>query len=224
MRHDGRAQGCDGTGLLLVPPGEVCVVERLTGDQPRPGERTLFTMAVPIPAIDPELWAQYERKVRCGTLQDPRPARALRFLCQAMEQRDFPDMRVEELLQGLLLCCLQASAAVTPREKRLCARALRRARDFIHANWRQPFSLATLAEASGVTKWHLTRTFTSALGVTPSEYARVIRAQHALTALRAGEIPARIASDLGYSDQAHLTREIHRLYGFTPAAYRNAAA
>jgi AraC-like DNA-binding protein len=223
MRHDGRPQTCDRTALLTAAAGEVCVIERLRGFQPRPGERTLVNLAVPLAAIEPELRMEVEKKLRCQIVSDAGTAHALRSVCRAIERGDQTNLKVDEMLQSFLLRVLRPLGAVTA-EAHSCPRALRRAQDYIHSNWDQTFSLEMLAEAAGVSKWYLTRTFSRAFGVPPSEYARAVRARHALAALRAGRLPAHIASELGYSDQAHLTREIQRLYAITPATYRKGIA
>jgi AraC-like DNA-binding protein len=61
------------------------------------------------------------------------------------------------------------------------------------------------------------------LGVTPKAYLRIERAQAARVAIRQGSPLAAVAADLGYSDQAHLTREIRLLLGATPRQLRSVA-
>jgi AraC-like DNA-binding protein len=58
------------------------------------------------------------------------------------------------------------------------------------------------------------------LGVTPKAFLRIERAWAARDAIRAGTSLAAIAADLGYSDQAHLTRDVRELLGVTPRQLR----
>lgn len=58
------------------------------------------------------------------------------------------------------------------------------------------------------------------LGVTPKAFLRVERAWAAREAIREGTALAFVAADLGYADQAHLTREIRELLGVTPRQLR----
>jgi hypothetical protein len=54
------------------------------------------------------------------------------------------------------------------------------------------------------------------LGVTPKTFLRIERAWAAREAIREGTPLATVAADVGYADQAHLTREIRELLGVTP--------
>ena len=64
----------------------------------------------------------------------------------------------------------------------------------------------------------LTRLFRDCMGMGPKRFGRIVRAQAALRRLVQGETPlAELAADLGYADQAHLTRELRQLFGVAPA-------
>ncbi len=64
----------------------------------------------------------------------------------------------------------------------------------------------------------LTRLFRDCMGMGPKRFGRIVRAQAALRRLVQGETPlADLAADLGYADQAHLTRELRQLFGVAPA-------
>jgi len=58
------------------------------------------------------------------------------------------------------------------------------------------------------------------LGLTPKSFLRIERAWAARGAIREGQPLAAVAADLGYADQAHLTREIRQLFGVTPRELR----
>lgn len=58
------------------------------------------------------------------------------------------------------------------------------------------------------------------LGLTPKAFLRIERAWAARHAIRSGRPLATIAAELGYADQAHLTREIGRILGVTPRQLR----
>ena len=46
---------------------------------------------------------------------------------------------------------------------------------------------------------------------------QIARAREAAARLRTGEAIADVAYELGYADQSHLTRDVKRLTGYTPA-------
>lgn len=58
------------------------------------------------------------------------------------------------------------------------------------------------------------------LGLSPKAFLRIERVWAAREAIRAGGPLAMIAADLGYADQAHLTREVRELLGVTPRELR----
>ncbi|MEU6997964.1 AraC family transcriptional regulator [Nonomuraea sp. NPDC046570] len=85
--------------------------------------------------------------------------------------------------------------------------------------------LLTTAELLGVSPYRLSRAFTRELGVSLTQYRTRVRVGRALDRLEQGEPSlAALAADLGFSDQAHLTRTIHAQVGHTPAALRRLLA
>lgn len=76
-------------------------------------------------------------------------------------------------------------------------------------------------EESGLSHRRFIAQFRHAVGLAPKAYQRVLRFQHALRNLRRGDALASVASDAGYSDQAHFSREFLEFSGVTPAAYRS---
>ncbi len=79
-----------------------------------------------------------------------------------------------------------------------------------------------LANACHVSAGHLTRTFRHVTGTTPHNFHVLLVLQKAKELLREGAPPATAAFDSGFYDQAHLTRELVRTYGFTPKVFQSA--
>jgi AraC-like DNA-binding protein len=80
--------------------------------------------------------------------------------------------------------------------------------------------VATLAAKLGFSERQLLRRCTDALGYGPKTLQRIVRFQRfrSLAARRPELRLAALAAAVGYSDQAHLTRECVRLAGRTPSA------
>ena len=82
--------------------------------------------------------------------------------------------------------------------------------------------VGALAERLTVSERTLQRLARSHIGLTPAALIRRRRLQEAAERIR--DEPdadlAALATDLGYTDQAHLTNEFARVLGFTPAGYR----
>ena len=80
--------------------------------------------------------------------------------------------------------------------------------------------VGALSEVLGTSERQLLRRFNAAVGYGPKTLDRVLRFRRFLSlapAVASGEEAlARIAAELGYADQAHLTRECVRLSGLTP--------
>lgn len=76
----------------------------------------------------------------------------------------------------------------------------------------------------GVGQRQLQRQAQMALGLTPIKLQRLQRAQLVLARLADGEALARLAADLGFADQSHLTRDISALTGLPPARLATAVA
>ncbi|GAB1692876.1 DUF6597 domain-containing transcriptional factor [Krasilnikovia sp. M28-CT-15] len=79
-----------------------------------------------------------------------------------------------------------------------------------------------LAGAFGMTTRRLQRLFADYVGVGPKWVIRRHRLHEAADRVAAGESLAGLASALGYSDQAHLTRDFRAMIGETPARYAKA--
>ncbi|MGH2984804.1 MAG: DUF6597 domain-containing transcriptional factor [Solirubrobacterales bacterium] len=82
--------------------------------------------------------------------------------------------------------------------------------------------VSSLSDALGVSERQLLRRFNDAVGYGLKTLDRLLRFQRFLsrsTAIgRGDEELARVAAELGYSDQAHLTRDCAALSGSTPSA------
>ena len=78
-----------------------------------------------------------------------------------------------------------------------------------------------LADALGISERQLRRRFHDSVGYGPKTLDRVLRFRRLVAqtgAVAAGESDlARVAADLGYADQAHITRNCIRLSGLSPA-------
>ena len=70
---------------------------------------------------------------------------------------------------------------------------------------------------TGLSARSVQRHFTRFMGRSPRQVRQIDRARDAVARLRTGEAIADVAYNLGYADQSHLTRDVKRLTGYTPA-------
>ncbi len=89
------------------------------------------------------------------------------------------------------------------------------------ASYTRPWSLRALAHEAGVHPVHFARAFRAAFGESVGEHVHRLRVEHAARELaRTTSAIAEIATDAGFTDQAHLTRIFRRRTGATPARFR----
>jgi AraC-like DNA-binding protein len=77
--------------------------------------------------------------------------------------------------------------------------------------------IEALAVEVGWSRTRLWSRFRAQVGLPPKRAAKLVRFDHAVHRLAAGEDAARVAADSGYVDQSHLHRDVWTLSGMTPA-------
>jgi AraC-like DNA-binding protein len=97
-------------------------------------------------------------------------------------------------------------------------------RDALHDGKRR-YRLSELAALCGYSPYHVSRVFSEETGTTITGYRNRRRVGQVLAALEEGEQDlARLAADLEFADQAHMTRVIRREVGDTPGRLRELLA
>jgi AraC-like DNA-binding protein len=98
-------------------------------------------------------------------------------------------------------------------------RAVRRARDYLHAHATDPVTLRELADVAGLSMYRLARTFGAQVGIPPHAYQVQLRVLRAKRLLEAGQSIGDAAVSCGFFDQAHLTNQFKRRVGVTPGDF-----
>lgn len=97
--------------------------------------------------------------------------------------------------------------------------AIEQARRYIDDNLFDNFGLYDLSRLTGLSAFHLVRTFKKAVGLSPVAYRNQRRIVAARQRLVDGQPTAQVALDLGYADQSHFTRHFQRIVGASPQRY-----
>ncbi|NCX99446.1 MAG: AraC family transcriptional regulator [Planctomycetia bacterium] len=93
--------------------------------------------------------------------------------------------------------------------------------DYIDARLHAHIGLDELATVAGLSPSHCARKFQRTLGLSLGRFVNRRRLAKALDVLRDNSTPlSRVALELGFSSQSHLTRLFSELFGITPARYR----
>ena len=132
---------------------------------------------------------------------------------------DDPDpLRQQSELAETIRVLFEECGERRPETRRLPAVGrLQAVRDYLHAHFREPVALQTLAAIAGVSRFHLVHAFARTYGVPPHRYQTYLRVTAAQQQLRGG-VPASLV-DAGFADQSHLTRHFKRITGVTPGEY-----
>lgn len=100
-------------------------------------------------------------------------------------------------------------------------RLVDQARQAITADHPAAAGLFPLAELIGTSPYRLSRAFSRRLGVSVTRYRNRVRVARAMDRLEAGQPHlGQLAADLGFADQAHLTRTVKEHLGHTPMVVR----
>ena len=92
--------------------------------------------------------------------------------------------------------------------------------EFIEDNLDRPICLDDLANLANVSRFHLSRLFKQAVGVTAIGFVEQCRIRRAQALIADTDLPlADIALATGFADQSHFTRRFHRYVGCTPAVF-----
>lgn len=92
---------------------------------------------------------------------------------------------------------------------------------YLHDNFSDVPSLATLAKQTNMSQFHFHRLFTTQVGTSPKQYLLRKQLQMAKWMLRALRIPiGEIAELTGFSSHGHFTSTFHRMIGESPTEYR----
>lgn len=120
-----------------------------------------------------------------------------------------------------LLCELATADSAAPPLPTLAAAAI----EDIRQNYAGLYGVEELSERLGVSKSHLIRVFTAAVGVPPGRYLTGVRIEAAMKLLLHREYSLDVVASLcGFSGANYLCRVFKKETGQTPAQWRAAAA
>ena len=101
-------------------------------------------------------------------------------------------------------------------------RAVRLAREMIHDGLTDTFSLHSMAQQVGMSRYHLIRRFQQIYGQTPHAYQLDQRILLARQQLKKGIKLSELAQRLGFADQSHFQRAFKQRLAVTPRQYQQA--
>lgn len=97
--------------------------------------------------------------------------------------------------------------------------AVLRIRRYLEERYAERVSLQDLSRITGISPFHLHRSFCRKIGMPPHSYQTQVRVHHARLMLRQGRAISDVASSAGFVDQSHFARHFKKLTGATPGQY-----
>ncbi len=102
-------------------------------------------------------------------------------------------------------------------------RRLLRAQELARASYGEPLTIADLAGAAGLSRFHFVRAFRVAFGVTPHAYLTRIRLDEARRRLARGASVTETCLDAGFSSVGSFSALFKREIGASPRAWQRRA-
>jgi AraC-like DNA-binding protein len=146
-------------------------------------------------------------------------ARLIEDDCGNLDARN--DLYGDALILALLIDVLRVGRHQERKRTPLSPWQLRRVMDYIEENSGENIRLQELAKLVGLSQSYFSHAFKVSTGLPPHQWQLNVRVRKVQEKLLLSDTPlSEIATELGFSDQAHLTRIFRRIVGETPAAWQ----
>jgi AraC-like DNA-binding protein len=153
--------------------------------------------------------------------------RFLNFVISELDRSDggLPPLMMAEFEQALIVSYLCAnlsnySGQLNGEQPAVAPWQVRRAAEFIEANWDQPITIEALALITGTSARSLFASFRKSLGRSPMALVKQVRLQHAKEMLRLGGPGVSVTSvalDCGFSNLGHFAKDYYASFGELPS-------
>jgi len=201
-----------------VRGGDITIYNPATIQSSRFGDDKVEFLSVHIPqsllrqvSVDQNLRSDHCAPVlKEGVLNNPELFSAL---CHY--KRTLNDDDQEQNLLWLLGALLEEPA----REQEQSLRPIQLALDFMRDHLTRKIHLDTLAQVSGLSKFHFVRLFRQHIGMPPLQYHMQLRLLEARNQLRKNDNALDVAIRLGFYDQSHFINTFRKMMGITPHLY-----
>ncbi|NNC53361.1 MAG: AraC family transcriptional regulator [Erythrobacter sp.] len=128
------------------------------------------------------------------------------------------DVRIRELYFAIL----KGGAGHFARQSFGVGNAIARSIAHISANLTEPFSIDDLADRAGMSRAVFHRKFKAATTMSPGQFAKSMRLNHAALKIAGGMTVSEAAMGVGYVSPSQFSREFKRMYGQSPRQWGDA--
>jgi AraC family transcriptional regulator of arabinose operon len=143
-----------------------------------------------------------------------------RLYVEAKANRIQTGYQASSLVYQLMMELLQAASAQR-QEKDNWPLPVRQAASYMETAYPHLESLDEIASEVSLSKYHFTRMFTLATGISPMDYVTKLRIEKAVELLRYTSLPVHeIADQIGYASGSYFSKVFRSRVGFTPGEFR----
>lgn len=222
----------DGRGRrVIMPEGTICVINPHTLHEGRPATedgwdyRMIYVPATGLTSLlagesgNVAATLHFQQTV----IDDPQTVKLLHEAHVSSELRDATQLEKTSRLTAAVFQLAQRHGRMSHPLRSAAPSipgAVKRAREYIDAHVAANPSLDVIAQAAGMSPFHLLRAFKKAIGVAPHAYLVQRRVEAARHLLLKGQPLRHVAIAVGYCDQGHLSREFSRFFGVPPGVAR----
>lgn len=143
-----------------------------------------------------------------------------RFLHWATAARPVEDLAAEEAVLALVRDAVRENGRSHPPVAASTARLVRRAKEFLEAEFPNRILLADIGRAVGASPVYLTDLFRRVEGTSLYQYLIQLRLAHALAELPHANDLTALALDVGFSSHSHFSATFRSTFGSTPSRFR----
>jgi AraC-like DNA-binding protein len=184
-------------------------------------------------------WAEGEellRSIDAKRVQAATPATQayLAWLASELQSESLADHADDQSRAALVLVQMllaMARSSLPPRRQagRVAERRARerhrlqatKVRELLQAQYREPPGLDELAAQLGVSRFHLSRSFSREFGLSITDMLTTIRMEHAREMLSSGEYSIKqVAAAVGYANGHYFAKVFRRVSGLTPSEFQ----
>jgi two-component system response regulator YesN len=125
-------------------------------------------------------------------------------------------------IQAVVLSCCNESSSLLMSNKKIMNRAVEKAIQYIHSNYKEELSLALIAEEIHINQSHLSRIFKKECGDSITDYIIKIRIEKAQEMLSfSNMLTYEVAEAVGFNDPTYFSTVFKKITGVTPKDFKH---
>ena len=165
----------------------------------------------------------FQPVLELGSSKDEMKSYMIQIYREMQEKREGYQMMMKSLLLRLTVVMMRRKKIELGFEESLnIKRDLANVKNYIDAHYATPITLDQLADIAFMSKFHLVREFSKALGTSPIEYLLERRIGEARILLSSTSMSiSDIASAVGFSSSSYFSQRFKLITGNTPIEFRN---